>query len=171
MNPKPTSIIWFTVWRIGAIILFLSLVGYIYWLQQYTFTDSDVSGMFGAKLNRLRVNVQKGQSLRIGTMVDGERNMIVSDSIAEGEVDLTLATSIVEHNLSLGIKQDPVRWFHRRTFPMMRSGASKFGTYVNDPTALNFLLIEESDGSVWLAEWEEEINGQRKKIRFGFWLE
>jgi hypothetical protein len=169
MNPKTSSIFWFTAWRIGAIVLFLSLIGYIVWLQRYTFTDNDVLKMFGATVYRLRVDAKNGQQLRFGIMFDGERMTTASDSIHDGPVDLTVAVNLNEHNLSLAVKQDRNRW--RRSSLIFHSGVTKTSYYVNDPTTITFPFIKENDGSVWLAEWNEEINGQTKKVRYGFWLE
>ncbi|MBX9656593.1 hypothetical protein K2Y11_23495 [bacterium] len=171
MIPKTTSIFWFTAWRIGAIVLLLSLIGYIVWLQRYTFTDKDVASMFDVTVHRLRLDVKKGQMLRFGIVSEGARNSTFGVTINDGSVELTIAVRMNEHDLSVAFKEDPIRWQRRRTWLTHQSGFGKTTYYVNDPTTITFPFIKENDGSVWLAEWNEEINGQTKKVRYGFWLE
>ncbi|MBX9656592.1 hypothetical protein K2Y11_23490 [bacterium] len=172
MIPKTTSIFWFTAWRIGVIVLLLSLIGYIVWLQRYTFTDQDVTDLCGASIFRTSITTKDGQKLCFGRQVDGIRSAGASSEFKAGTQDAVIAVSYRDRSLTVSLLfrppladrvPDPAINF------LTRSLSSRIDDVKSNGVAIAF--DEQPDGSVWLAEWEEVQEGQKKKINYGYWIE
>lgn len=172
MIPKTTSIFWFAAWRIGLIVLFLSLVGYIVWLQRYTFTDQEVSEFSGLKIFRARFTMKEGQKLCMGQFVDGSHKLPNFEISKPGARELTIGVGYADETLTVATLFRPPFVDHVSAPPMSIATQSQSLRIHNiNANVVGIWFNEQPDGSVWLAEWVEEKEGQKKKIKYGYWIE
>ena len=155
---------WPTIRRIALIVGSLGLACYLFWLQRYTFTDADITWMFGSQIFRTTINAKEGQKLCFGSSIDGSRSENFVWPIRTGQSRMTLAVSFEHKFLSVGIRLQP---------PGSSNGAEpqrfQFGEIKSN--MMEFMLVNDPDGSVWFAEWDEEKDGKKNHVRFGYWLE
>lgn len=172
MNPKTSSIFWFAAWRIGLIAIFLSLIGYIVWLQRYTFTDQDVTDLCGVTIFRTSVTAKEGQKLCFGRQIDGIRSAGGSSEFKAGTQDVVIAVSSRGRSLTVSLLFRPPL-ADQIPDPAIRFSTRSLSSRIDDVKSNGVAIAfnEQPDGSVWLAEWVEEKEGQKKKIKYGYWIE
>ncbi|MBX9656591.1 hypothetical protein K2Y11_23485 [bacterium] len=171
MNPRTSSIFWYAAWRIGLIAIFLSFVGYIVWLQRYTFTDQEVQHLFGGIIHRTNMHLDEGQRICFGRLIDGSRIVESSRKFSSGMRKAIIVACYRDERLTVSLELKPAGYFG-----LFRSKGVSPGSLFScvdgiHTNRLDIRFNEQPDGSVWLAEWVEEKEGQKKIIKYGYWIE
>jgi len=171
MNLKSSVFAWFSVWRLALIALFLGLVGHIFWLQRYTFTDGDVQDLCGVNIFHTRITLKEGQRINLGRLMDGSRISGGSGGFNPGTRKTVVAAGFRNGTLTISFLFEPVR--ETVAIPGLEITTRTFSSVFDhvNTNVVGFRFDEQPDGSVWLAEWDEEKDGQTKKVKYGYWIE